>query len=39
MITLLSILSVLATILNVAMIFGAGYFTACYIKYLKTKKA
>lgn len=39
MITLLSIASVLATALNVTVIFGAGYVTACYIQYLKNKKS
>lgn len=39
MITLLSIASVLATALNVTIIFGAGYFTACYVQYLKNKKS
>lgn len=37
MITLLSIASVLATALNITIIFGAGYVTAYYIQYLKTK--
>jgi hypothetical protein len=39
MITLLSIASVLATLLNVTVIFGAGYVTAYYIQYLKNKKS
>lgn len=39
MITTLSILSILATILNVAIIFGAGYATACYIQYKRNKKS
>lgn len=39
MITTLSILSVLATALNITIIFGAGYATAYYIQYLKNKKS
>ena len=35
--TLLSIASVLATVLNITIIFGAGYLTAYYIHYLKIK--
>ena len=35
--TLLSIASVLATVLNITIIFGAGYLTAYYIQYLKIK--
>lgn len=35
--TLLSIASVLATVLNITIIFGAGYLTAHYTQYLKTK--
>ena len=33
--TLLSIASVLATVLNITIIFGAGYLTAYYIQYKK----
>ena len=36
--TLLSIASVLATVLNITIIFGAGYLTARYTQYLKTKR-
>lgn len=39
MITTLSILSVLATALNITIIFGAGYVTAYYIQYLRNKKS
>ena len=38
MTTLLSIASVLATVLNITIIFGAGYVTAGYIQYLKKQK-
>lgn len=37
MTTLLYIASVLAMVLNITIIFGAGYFTAYYIQFLKTK--
>ena len=37
MTTLLYIASVLATVLNITIIFGAGYLTARYIQFLKTK--
>ncbi len=39
MITLLSIASVLATVLNVTIIFGAGYVTAYYVQYKKEHKS
>ena len=39
MTTLLFIALILATILNVSIIFGAGYVTACYVQYLRNKKS
>ena len=39
MITLLSIASVLTTVLNVTIIFGAGYVTAYYVQYKKEHKS
>ena len=39
MITLLSILSVLATITTTLLIFGAGYVTAYYVQYKKEHKS
>ena len=39
MITTLQILSALATLATTLVIFGAGYFTACYVQYKKERKS